>query len=258
MQRVILILLALIGLLTFDQALERGKVRIVLAHSQKAVLVGHGWGGNASSMKPLADYVRSLGIIAQTFDLPGHGKAPGDTSLLVCNDYVEGIVAAYDALVQNPNVDPSGISVVGTSLSANLFAQVLAQRHVEVYVGNAPANYTDDMCAHPLDQLIGDEARHNELIAWRKTRLLPADYPAPLRALQSFRGKSVIVRNELDETVPAATTDNYAKAAGVGVVVIVGVGHALERPHEAGNDFGQIQLAKIVVTAVLGNQFASR
>ncbi|MDB5187849.1 MAG: permease [Candidatus Kaiserbacteria bacterium] len=258
MRHIFALSFALLALVIMGQDHEAGS-RIALLHTQKAVLVGHGWGGNASSMNVLADYIRSRGITAKTFDLPGHGNASGDTSKLVCSDYLKGIVAAYDELAQNPDVDPNGISVVGTSLSANLFAQLLAVRKVAVYVGDAPANYTDEMCSHPLDQLIGNATQHEALVEWRKHSLEPVDYPAPMRALQAFRGKIVVVRNELDETfVPSATTSNYAKAGGVSVTLIKGVGHGLERPGEEGNDFGQRKLAEIVVNAVDASQLASR
>jgi pimeloyl-ACP methyl ester carboxylesterase len=58
--------------------------------SQKKVLLVHGWSGRGTQLFKIADELVRQGYATVSFDAPGHGKSPGNNSIMV--DFIESIL----------------------------------------------------------------------------------------------------------------------------------------------------------------------
>ncbi|MFT5252486.1 MAG: pimeloyl-ACP methyl ester carboxylesterase, partial [Flavobacteriales bacterium] len=58
--------------------------------SQKKVLLVHGWSGRGTQLFKIADELVRQGYATVSFDAPGHGKSPGNNSIIV--DFIESIL----------------------------------------------------------------------------------------------------------------------------------------------------------------------
>jgi dipeptidyl aminopeptidase/acylaminoacyl peptidase len=82
-----------------------------------AVIVMHGWGGNAAMMLPLARPLRDAGFAALYVDARCHGASDGD-SFASLPRFAEDIEHAADWLARQPGIDAARISVIGHSVGA--------------------------------------------------------------------------------------------------------------------------------------------
>jgi pimeloyl-ACP methyl ester carboxylesterase len=64
----------------FERATERGRVVVWSWGEGPAVLMVHGWGGQAGQMTPFVEPLLRRGLRPIAFDAPGHGESPGLSS----------------------------------------------------------------------------------------------------------------------------------------------------------------------------------
>jgi uncharacterized protein len=91
-----------------------------------AVIVMHGWGGNAAMMLPLARPLRDAGFAALYVDARCHG-ASDDDSFASLPRFAEDIEHALDWLERQAGIDPARIGLIGHSVGAG--AALLAASH---------------------------------------------------------------------------------------------------------------------------------
>lgn len=84
---------------------------------QPALVVMHGWGGNAEMMLPLAAPLHAAGYSLLLVDARCHGLSDGD-SFASLPRFAEDIEAALCWLARQPEVDPLALGVIGHSVGA--------------------------------------------------------------------------------------------------------------------------------------------
>jgi len=102
--------------------------------SSPALVFVHGWRSSQQSYVGRAESLAEEGFIGLTFDLHGHGESETDGSVLDSTrteDFLADVVAAYDFLVLQDDVDANRIGVVGASLGAYLGVWATTRRTAE-------------------------------------------------------------------------------------------------------------------------------
>lgn len=88
------------------------------------VLVIHGFTGNPTSMRPLAELVAASGFSVELPRLPGHGTSLEDMMETTWTDWSGAVLDAFDELAQRCE----GVGVVGLSMGGGLAAFVAESR----------------------------------------------------------------------------------------------------------------------------------
>jgi len=88
-----------------------------------AVLLVHGWSGNAATMLPIAGSLQKAGFGVFLFDARGHG-ASGKAGPITILKFAEDMIAALNVLESRPEVDKDRLGVVGFSMGGS--AAILA------------------------------------------------------------------------------------------------------------------------------------
>jgi pimeloyl-ACP methyl ester carboxylesterase len=195
-----------------------------------AVLFVHGWGGSQSQDLSRARDASGLGCVSLTIDLRGHDLSAPRSQTVSRAENLNDLLAAYDWLVERPNVDASAVAVVGISYGGYLAAILSAMRPVRWLALRAPALYKDEGWALPKRQLHAD----TNLRDYRLGRIAPLENRA-LHACSRFRGDALIIESERDDIVPRPVIENYKAAFGNALSltarVIAGADHGLsEKP----------------------------
>ena len=189
------------------------------------VLFVHGWGGSQERDLARARGIAGLGCICLSFDLRGHALTLAQQQTVTREQNLRDLLAAYDLLVQHPNIDPSAIAVVGTSYGGYLATLLTTLRPVKWLALRVPALYGDEDWAVPKRQL--DRDTLNQL---RGRRVMPEENRA-LAACAAFRGDVLIVESEHDHLVPHSTIMSYRAAFhqthSLTHRIILGADHAL-------------------------------
>jgi pimeloyl-ACP methyl ester carboxylesterase len=172
------------------------------------VLFVHGWGGSQQQYLARAKEIAALGCIGLTFDLRGHASSDSHEDAVSREDSLRDVLAAYDELASNPNVDPQAIAVVGSSYGGYMGAILTTLRPVKWLALRVPALYPDEEWELPKKQL----HRDGELEAYRRKPLRAGDNRA-LKACAEFAGDILIVESEHDELIPHATITNFVNAS---------------------------------------------
>mgnify|MGYP001055939212 FL=1 len=103
---------------------------IPAAPGAPALVVMHGWGGNAEMMLPLAAPLHAAGYSLLLVDARCHGCSDGD-SFASLPRFAEDIEAALAWLREQPGVDPAALGVIGHSVGAGA-ALLVATRQPEL------------------------------------------------------------------------------------------------------------------------------
>lgn len=171
------------------------------------VLFVHGWGGSQQRYLARAAEVAELGCVCLTFDLSGHAGTQPLFETVTREQNLQDVLAAYDLLVAQPNVNSSRIAVVGSSYGGYLAAILSSMRPIEWLALRVPALYVDTGWAIPKLQL----RKEQNLDAYRQT-IIPALQNRALRACAEFRGDVLLVQSAFDHLVPPAVLSNYREA----------------------------------------------
>ncbi len=94
------------------------------------VLVLHGFTGNPSSMRPLAEFLAADGFTVSLPRLPGHGTSVADMMTTSWVDWTRAALEAYDDLAART----TRVAVVGLSMGGGLSAYVAQRRDVGAVV----------------------------------------------------------------------------------------------------------------------------
>ena len=172
------------------------------------VLFLHGWGGSQQQYLARAREIAALGCVSLTIDLRGHAAKEHQRQTVSREDNLHDALAAYDALVAHPPVDPSSIAVVGSSYGGYLAAILTTLRPVRWLALRVPALYKDAGWEQPKQELNKDP----DLRAYRRRHIRAQDNRA-LQACARFDGDVLVVESENDDTVPHPVIENYLEAS---------------------------------------------
>ena len=191
-----------------------------------SILFVHGWGGSQTQDLERAREISGLGCVCLTLDLRGHDLESAASHTVSRAQNLQDLVAAYDWLVKQPNVEPTAIAVVGISYGGYLASILTSLRSVRWLALRAPALYKDEGWELPKRQLHADA----DLLAYRQSKIAASDNLA-LKACAAFRGDALIVESENDAIVPHPVIENYVAALtntrSLTSRVIAGADHAL-------------------------------
>ena len=198
------------------------------SHPNSAVLFIHGWSSSESGYAKRAEPLAKLGYMCLTFDLLGHGSSSGSLETVTLEENISAVVAAYDLLASEKDVDKDAISIVGTSYGGYLASVLTSKRKAKSLVLRVPAIYKDESRSKSKSstglQLLDSSAKKEELSPRNNTAL---------RAISEFKNKILLIEAEKDKIIPHETTDLIIKAAKPGKlthVVIHGADHQFSRP----------------------------
>lgn len=192
------------------------------------LLFVHGWGGSQEHYLARAREITALGCICLTFDLRGHAEDEPRRESVTREDNLRDVLAAYDLLANQRQVDPTAIAVVGSSYGAYLAAILTSMRPVRWLGLRAPALYRDEDWLAAKTRL-----NRSDLAAYRRQRV-PWGENRALAACASFPGDVLVVEAEHDEIVPHPTISSYItaleQARSITHRVIEGADHGLSEP----------------------------
>jgi dienelactone hydrolase len=171
------------------------------------VLFVHGWGGSQQQYLARARKVAGLGCVCLTFDLTGHAGTQAQYETVSRMRNLADVVAAYDVLVRQPEVDRNAVAVVGSSYGGYLGALLSTLRQVRWMAFRAPALYMDSGWDLPKRQLHRDQ----DLVAYRRSAV-PTESNRALRACAAFAGDVLVIESEHDQVVPHAAVMSYVDA----------------------------------------------
>ena len=190
-------------------AVDHGKVAgTVLAPEAKipGVLFVHGWGGSQESDLIRAKRIAALGCICLTFDLRGHGGTLAQQQTVSRADNLNDVMAAYDVLANNPDIDPLAIAVMGNSYGAYLATLLSTRRPVKWLGLSVPALYRDTQWDMPKRAL-----NRADLTEYRNRQVVSSENKA-LAACAQFEGDVLLIEAEHDHLIPHETIMSYRRA----------------------------------------------
>lgn len=200
-----------------------------------ALVVMHGWGGNAEMMLPLAAPLHAAGYALLLVDARCHGRSEGD-SFSSLPRFAEDIEASLRWLALQPEVDSARLGVVGHSVGAGA-ALLAATRQSSIRAVVSLAVF-----AHPAAMMRRWlAARHipfwpfgayilayvQRLIGYR------FDAIAPINTVAKVRCPLLIIHGDADEVVPVDEAYQIfaARASEQTVLLVIPGGH---------DDFGEM------------------
>lgn len=190
------------------------------------VLYVHGWGGSQDQYLGRAREIAALGCICLTFDLRGHARTERERETVTREDNLRDVLAAYDALVDNPDVDGSAIAVIGSSYGGYLAAILTGLRKVRWLGLRAPALYKDENWHLPKRKLHEEQ----RLADYRRRPVRPSENRA-LAACATYTGDVLLVESQRDTVIPHPVVASYIgacmRARSMTHRVIGGADHAL-------------------------------
>lgn len=171
------------------------------------VLFVHGWGGDQQQYIARARELAALGCVCVTFDLRGHAQTQSQHDKVSREESMRDVLAAYDFLAAQRNVDSDSIAVVGSSYGGYLAALLTALRPVKWLALRVPALYKDSEWSLPKLRLRSEQ----DLEKYRQQPVGPDESKA-LRACRAFTGDVLIVESENDIMIPHQVIVNYREA----------------------------------------------
>ena len=171
---------------------------------QPAVIVVHGWGGNAAVMMPLARPLHEAGFAALFIDTRCHG-ASDDDSFTSLPRFAEDAEHAFAWLAAQPGIDAQRIALLGHSVGAGavLFA---ASRTPQVAAVVSVAAFS-----HPAAMMrrwlaakrLPERPVGRYILEYvQKTIGFRFDDIAPISTIARIRRPVLLVHGEDDEVVP--------------------------------------------------------
>ena len=174
--------------------------------SEPAVVLLHGWGGNAGTLLPLAPALRQAGFAVLLFDARCHGRSDDDRFVSMPR-FAEDLDHAIGWLQKQPAVDAARIAVVGHSVGAAA-ALLAASRREDLAAVVSIAAF-----AHPqgvMRRLLAAKFIPYWPVGWYILRYVQYvighrfDEIAPLTTISRVRCPTLLVHGANDTTVPVA------------------------------------------------------
>lgn len=179
-----------------------------------ALILMHGWGGNAAAMLPLASPLHAAGYTLLLLDARCHGRSDGDTFASLPR-FAEDIEAAVSWLAGQPGIDPQQLGLVGHSVGAGA-ALLAASRSPAIKAVISLAAF-----AHPA-------AMMRRWLQWKRIPYWPFGYYilayvqkvigyrfdqiAPCRTIASVTCPVLLVHGSEDRIVPLADAQQIYNA----------------------------------------------
>jgi dipeptidyl aminopeptidase/acylaminoacyl peptidase len=224
---------------------------IPAAPQAPALVVMHGWGGNAGMMLPLAPPLHRAGYSLLLLDARCHGRSDDD-SFASLPRFAEDIEAALDWLAARPEVDPARLGIVGHSVGAGA-ALLAASRRPALRAVVSLAAF-----AHPQVMmkrwLAGKRIPYRPLGAYILAYVQRVighrfDAIAPVNTIVRVACPVLLVHGLEDDTVPLADAEAILAAGVPGRV------HLLPVPGSH-DDYGDIDRNLPALTAFLAGAFS--
>ena len=200
--------------------------RISPATALPGVLFVHGWGASQEQYLGRAREIAGLGCVCLTFDLRGHARTEQQRETVTREENLCDVLAAYDALAQQPEVNRDAIAVVGSSYGGYLAAILTALRKVRWLGLRAPALYKDENWDLPKRKL-----HEKQDLAEYRRHLVPVSRNRALQACTAYTGDVLLVESECDTIIPHVVIASYVAACvharSMTHRIIAGADHAL-------------------------------
>ena len=186
---------------------------LVLPHSEPAqataapvpaVLVMHGWGGNAAMMAPVVPPLHAAGFAVLLIDARCHGRSDGEAFTSMPR-FAEDIAAGLAWLRRQPGIDGRRLALLGHSVGAAA-ALLHASHHHDVR-----AVVSLSCFAHPQEvmrRLMAEKRVPYPVLGWYVLRHVQRvigtrfDAIAPLHTITRVRCPVLLVHGLHDRTVP--------------------------------------------------------
>lgn len=167
-----------------------------------AILFIHGLPSSETGSFPRAEALAKLGYICMTFNLRGNGTSEGNLEEFSCKDHMQDVLAAYDLLASEPEVDKNKIHVIGASYGGYLAALLSSQRNVYNLVLRAPVLYSDKDFSTSVAKLQQIDTQFP----------LTVDDNMALKAIVSYSSAILLIESEQDTCVPHEILEIYRNA----------------------------------------------
>lgn len=174
------------------------------AGSYPVVAVLHGWGGNAGHMLPFAALLHRAGYGVLLLDARNHGNSDDDDFSSMPR-FAEDLEHGLDWLLQQPDVDPRQLFLLGHSVGAAAALLVASRREGLAGVVSIAA------FAHPAEMMRRQMRAHHipyVPIGWLVLRYIERtigvrfDAIAPRNTIQRIGCPVLLVQGEEDRCVP--------------------------------------------------------
>ena len=189
-----------------------------------AVVVLHGWGGNAALMLPMAPHLHRAGIHALFLDARNHGFSEHDRFMSMPR-FAEDLEVASEWLDARPDV--TSVGVIGHSVGAGA-AILTASRNdrLAAVVSVSSFSHPGEMMREQMNRvpspLLDLLLRYiQRLIGYR------FDDFAPRHTILSVKAPIMLVHGDSDEVVPIRSLEELSAARpDANVVIVEGGGHS--------------------------------
>ena len=201
---------------TVNDKILRGWLLPASVPEAPALVVMHGWGGNAEMMLPVVAPLREAGFAMLLVDARCHGLSDED-SFASLPRFAEDIEASLAWLAQQPEADPRRLGVLGHSVGAGA-ALLVASRS-----GRPRAVVSIAAFAHPARMmrrwLTAKRIPHWPLgaaILWYVQRTIGCRFAeiAPLTTIGRARCPVLLLHGDRDDVVPATEAEEIHAARG--------------------------------------------
>lgn len=205
--------------------------------NDKIMLVLPGWRSSKTYYVSLASFIgdktKSSVLV---IDYTGHGESPLDAMEIRPAQHFLEVITAFDWIKEHyPHAQ---ISVMGTSYGGYMAVQLTKYRDFKYLVLRAPSI----LAPRSFYSLNKDIDRQQER-EYRRDLAFLNSHPLLARA-SKFKGRTLVVRHELDENVPKQTTDKYIEIFKADDYLAKGWAHTLK--HDATDE--ELQVYKIAIT----------
>jgi uncharacterized protein len=218
-----------------------------------AMIVMHGWGGNAAMMLPLARPLHEAGFAALFLDARGHG-ASDDDSFASLPRFAEDVEHALDWLAVRAGVDARRIGLIGHSVGAGAALLVASRRpFVAAVVSVAAFSHPAGMMRRWLaTKRIPEWPAGRYILGYvQKTIGHRFDDIAPVNTIARVRCPVLLVHGADDDVVPLDDARQILTARGhEGVeLLVIGGDHDsfanLEQHMEQMIDYLRVAMARL-------------
>lgn len=190
-----------------------------------AVVVLHGWGGNAALMLPLARPLHAAGFATLFVDARCHGASDED-SFASLPRFAEDVEHAFDWLATRAGVDPRRIALLGHSVGAGAVLLAASRRpQVAAVVSVAAFSHPAAMMRRWLAARRLPERPVGRYILDYVQRTIGHRFDdiAPVATVSRIRRPVLLVHGEDDEVVPIDEAHQIFAARGETPVELITV-----------------------------------
>lgn len=170
--------------------------------TDEILLVLIAWNSTRAKYQDITEHmVKSTGMSALVVEYAGFGESPFDVMNIRPVQHFLDAITAFDWLKeQHPN---SRISVMGTSYGGYMATQLTKYRDFDNLVLRVPAIYI------PKDfYALNKDINRRDERTYRQDKEMLNTHPLFNRA-SKFKGRTLVVVHEFDESIPKETTDKY-------------------------------------------------